>query len=220
MQKKTDNEIKHDVNRELSWDTRTWNEKIVVEVTDGVVMLDGIVPSYAQKIAAQTAAHRVTGVMDVANNILVKIQHRHSDAELAHALRQALEWGALLPDKTITSTVSDGWVKLEGKVKSLTERADAEWAVENLTGVAGITNELEVEPCKTDAVTLRESIEAALERRADREAEKFRIDVKDGEVSLYGRIHSWPERNAVVGSISHAPGVKKINDNLRIDPYF
>ena len=220
MQKKTDIEIKHDVNRELSWDTRTWNEKIVVEVTDGVVMLDGIVSSYAQKIAAQTAAHRVSGVMDVANNILVKIQHRHSDAELAHALRQALEWGAFVPDKTITSTVSDGWVKLEGKVKSLTERADAEWAVENLTGVAGITNELEVEPSKTDAVTLRETIEAALERRADREAERFRIDVKDGEVSLYGRIHSWPERNAVVGSISHAPGVKKINDNLRIDPYF
>ena len=98
MQKKTDNEIKHDVNRELSWDTRTWNKKIVVEVTNGVVMLEGIVSSYAQKIAAQTAAHRVNGVMDVANNILIKIQHRHSDAEIAHALRQALEWGAFVPE--------------------------------------------------------------------------------------------------------------------------
>lgn len=220
MLRKTDKEIKHDVIRELTWDTRTWDQKINVEVTDGVVTLTGIVPCYAQKMAAQTAAHRVSGVLDVANDMIVKIKRRHSDAEIAHAVREALEWSVFVPDNQITSTVSDGSVKLEGKVNSLTESGDAERAVGSLSGVAGVINELEVEPAQTDATTLRKSIEAALERRADREAERFRIDVKDGEVSLYGRVHSWPEREAVVGSISHAPGVRKINNNLRIDPYF
>jgi len=220
MQKKTDDELKHEVMRELSWDTRTWNQKIDVDVDDGVVTLSGTTSSYGQRKAAQAAAHRVLGVMDVANEVLVKIPRPRTDGEIAQAVRQALEWDAFVPDTQITSTVSAGWVKLEGKVNSLTERADAARAVENLTGVAGVINELEVEVPKTDVRTLRESIETALERRADREAERFRIELADGEVSLFGRVHSWPEKKAVIGSISHARGVTKINDHLRIDPYF
>lgn len=220
MERKTDDEIKREVMRELSWDTRTWDEQIDVNVDEGIVTLAGSVSSYSRKQAAQEAAHRVVGVMDVANDILVRSERHRSDAEIAGAVRRALELGACVPDIQITSTVSDGWVKLEGKVNSLQERADAEWAVEYLMGVAGVTNELEVEPPKMGADDLRESIETALERRADREAERLRIKVDDGEVNLFGRVHSWQERKAVVGSISHAPGVKKVNDNLRIDPYF
>jgi osmotically-inducible protein OsmY len=67
---------------------------------------------------------------------------------------------------------------------------------------------------------LGEEIEFALERRADREAERLRIEVSDGEVDLWGRVHSWQERRAVLGSISHAPGVTQVRDHFRIDPYF
>jgi osmotically-inducible protein OsmY len=59
-----------------------------------------------------------------------------------------------------------------------------------------------------------------LERRAEREAERLRIEVGDGTVNLWGRVHSWQEKRAVLGSIMHAPGVRAVNDHLRIDPYF
>ena len=220
MQKKTDSELRHEVLRELSWDTRTWNQKIDVDVIEGVVTLSGTASSYGRRKAAEAAAHRVFGVMDVANEILIKIERPHNDLEIAHAVRQALEWDAFVPDTQITSTVSGGWVTLEGKVDSLTERGDAARAVENLTGVAGVINNIKVDVPGADLKSLRKSIETALERRADREAEKFRIELVDGEVNLFGRVHSWPEKKAVVGSISHARGVTKINDHLRIDPYF
>jgi osmotically-inducible protein OsmY len=42
-----------------------------VEVNDGVVTLTGSESIYAQKIAAPEAAHRVAGVLDVANEIEV-----------------------------------------------------------------------------------------------------------------------------------------------------
>ena len=180
MRKKTDEELKHEVMRELSWDTRTWNQRIDVDVDDGVVMLSGTASSYGRRKAAEAAAHRVFGVMDVANEILIKVERPHTDAEIAHAVRVALEWDAFVPHTQITSTVSAGWVKLEGEVSSLTERADAARAVENLSGVAGVINELKVEVPTTDVKTLRESIETALERRADREAERFRIELVDG----------------------------------------
>ena len=220
MRKKSDKELKDEVMRELSWDTRTWNQKIDVDVDEGVVTLSGTTSSYGQSKAAQAAAHRVLGVMDVANEILIKIERPHSDAEIAHAVRQALEWDAMGPDTRITSTVSAGWVKLEGKVYSLSERADAARAVENLSGVAGVINELEVEVPTPNVDTLRESIETALARRAEREADRLRVELVDSEVNLFGRVHSWPEKKAVLGSISHARGVSKINDHLRIDPYF
>lgn len=220
MQKKTDEQIKHEVTRELAWDTRTWNLKVEAEINDGVVTLNGIAPSYAQKVAAQNAAHRISGVLDVINEIIVKAPRKYGDAEIARAARQALVWDVLVPDEKIKTTVSEGWVKLEGKVNSIRQREDAERAVLNLAGVAGVINVLQIESPGINPENLREAIEEALERRADREAERLRINVKDGEVELFGRVHSWRERRAVIGSISHAPGVKKINDNLRIDPYF
>lgn len=220
MKMKADYEIKQDVERELEWDTRTWNLKIQVAVKDGVVKLDGVVANYAQRVAMQNAAHRVTGVLDVANEILIKGKHQFSDEDIAHAVRQALIWDVTVPEESITTTVSEGWVTIEGVVDSLTQMLDAERAIENLMGVKGVTNEIKVIMPTADAKMLRDTIEAALERRADREAEKLRIDVMGGQVDLFGRVHSWQERKAVIGSISHAKGVEKINDRLRIDPYF
>ena len=220
MNRKSDARLKHEVETELSWDTKTWDQKIGIEVHDGIVTLNGAVSTYAQKVAAQSVAHRIKGVTDVANELSIHPRRKYTDAQVARTVRRALRSAALIPDERVTTTVTDGWVKLEGKVESLTQRFDAEWVVENLVGVAGVVNEFEVDPPGVDALKLRQTIEQALERRADREAERLRIDIIDGEVELYGRVHSWPERDAVVGCISHAPGVRKVNDNLRIDPYF
>jgi osmotically-inducible protein OsmY len=111
-------------------------------------------------------------------------------------------------------------VTLTGSVSNLRERDDAERAVWHLAGVRGVYNQLAVSAPKVDPDELRADIEEALERRAEREAERIRIEVSDGTVELWGRVHSWQEKRAVHGSISHAPGVREVRDHLRIDPYF
>jgi osmotically-inducible protein OsmY len=220
--KKTDNEIKQQVLRELKWDSRIGWSQIGVEVMEGVVTFTGVVSSYAQKLAAQEAAHRISGVLDIANEVEVRPDgvFIRSDAEIALAVRHVLEWDALVPDERIKSTISDGWVTLEGDVDFWHQREDAERTVLRLEGVIGVTNEITVAPKKVDPKELREEIEYALERRADREAERLRIEVNDGVVDLFGRVHSWEEKRAVLGSIGHAPGVSAVRDHLRIDPYF
>lgn len=220
--RKTDKEIKQQVLRELKWDSRITWAGIGVDVTDGVVTLSGTVTSYANKTAAQQAAHRVNGVLDVVNEIQVRpsVELSRRDNELAKAVRHALEWDALVPDERIHSTVADGWVRLEGDLDLWRERQDAERAVARLAGVVGVTNLITIRRRKVDPEALRQDIEEALERRADREAERIRIEVKDGTVDLWGRVHSWLERRAVLGSISHAPGVSEVRDHLRVDPYF
>src|SRR6185503_911488 len=222
MAKKTDNEIKQQVLRELKWDSRIGWSQVGVEVMQGVVTLTGVVSNYAQKLAAQEAAHRIYGVLDVANDVEVRPDGLfvRSDPEIALAVRHILEWEAMVPDERIKSTVSNGWVTLEGDVDFWHQSQDAERSVLRLQGVIGVTNEITVAPKIVNPKELREEIEYALERRADREAERLRIEINDGAIDLFGRVHSWRERRAVVGSISHAPGVSEVHDHLRIDPYF
>jgi osmotically-inducible protein OsmY len=222
MNKKTDSELKKQVLRELKWDSRIGWADIGVDVDDGIVKLTGQVHTYSNKLAAQEAAHRIVGVLDVANEIDVVPDSSliKSDEDISRAVRHVLEWDAIVPDERIKSTVSDGWVTLEGDVDLWRERLDAERAVMRLEGVVGVINKLTITPRKVDPEELREQIEEALERRAEKEAERLRIDVHDGTVELFGRVHSWQERRAVLGSISHAPGVSVVKDHLRVDPYF
>lgn len=222
LERRNDKDLKQRILNELKWDSRVDWASVQVQVTDGVVTLTGVVPAYAQKIAAQLAAHRVTGVLDVANDVVVKPndQFARIDTDIAAAVRNALEWDALVPNELIQSTVSDGWVTLDGEVDYLRERSDAEKAIRRLSGVVGVTNNITIRKQKIDVRQLRDEIESALERRATRQAERLRIEVNDGAVELWGRVHSWQEKRAVIGSVAHAPGLKQLRDHLRIDPYF
>ncbi len=215
--------IQQDVLRELSWDSRVDATEVGVEVDRGVVTLTGTVESYAKKRAAQEAAHRVAGVLDVADDIRIKLAGSltRTDTEIAQAVRRALEWDAFVPDQKIRSTVAEGWVSLEGEVEFLRQREDAERVVKNLAGVRGVNNWIVVSPrVKADPKDLRRSIEEALERRAEREAQRIRVDVDNGTVTLTGPVHSWTEKTAILGAAGHAPGVRELKDRLRIERTF
>lgn len=219
--KRTDSEIQQAVLRELKWDTRVDETDVGVEVDSGVVTLTGTVNAWAKRLAAQDAAHRVVGVLDVANDIRVKVPGSvgRTDTEIARAVRAALEWDIFVPESHIRTTVTDGQVVLEGQVDFLTQRDDAEKAVRNLLGVRRVVNNIKVTPPKVLPHEVRKSIQDALERQADRVAGKIDLVMTDGRVSLTGMVHSWAERDAVVGAVKGTPGVTMVDDRLRIVPH-
>jgi osmotically-inducible protein OsmY len=221
IQEMSDSQIQQEVLRELKWDTRVDETQIGVTVEDGVVTLRGSVDGYAKRVAAQEAAHRVRGVLDVANDIEVKPGSgvERSDTEIAQAVRGALVWDVWIPEDRIQSTVANGWVTLEGMVSVLRERSDAERAVRYLAGVRGVTNRILVSPPHVDPDDVRLVIEDALDRRAEREAKRLSVEVSDGTVTLTGQVRSWDEKRAVMGAVSHARGVRSITDHLTINPY-
>lgn len=219
--KKTDSEIQQAVLRELKWDTRVEETDVGVEVDAGVVTLTGTVSSWAKRLAAQEAAHRVADVLDVANDIHVRIpgDAERTDTDIARSVRQALEWDVLVPEHRIRSTVSSGLVKLEGDVDFWSQREDAERAIRNLAGVRGVSNEIEIKPAFVDPDEVRTSIEDALERQATREANRIHLEVHEGRVTLSGSVRSWAEKNAVLGAAKGTPGVRGVEDRLLIQPY-
>ena len=221
MNIKTDEMIKNDVIAELRWDTRVNETGIGVTVSKGVVTLTGVVTSYARKLAAQEAAHRVSGVLDVANDIQVirSDDLALTDTEIARAVRHTLEWDVFVPDRHIRSTVSDGWVTLEGEVETYGQREDAERAVRRLAGVVGVRNLIVVEQPLIAPGEVREVIEDVLERRADRLADRIKISVDDGAVTLSGNVRSYAEKRAVIGAVSHTRGVFSVRDHLLVQNY-
>jgi osmotically-inducible protein OsmY len=217
---KNDLDIRREVQKELDWDPRVDSTGISVQAKDGVVSLTGSVETYAKKIAACDAVHRISGVMDVVDELQVKIPgHLRTDREIAQAVRHALVWDVYVPDRRITSTVSDGWVTLEGDVDLWHQREDALRAVERLSGVRGVTNRITIQPQTVDPARIRASIEEALARRAEREAKRLQIEVDGGIVTLTGEVHSWAEKNAIERVATYSPGVKRIQNQILVDPY-
>lgn len=216
--KKTDAALQKSVIQELAWDTWIDETAIGVSVHGGVVTLNGVVGSWAEKHAAEDAAHRVAGVLDVANDIEINLSWstRHSDADVAAAVRHALEWDVFVPER-IQSTVCDaGHVTLTGTVATLQQRDAAERAIRNLDGVRLVTNLILVEAPRVAASELRSSIKAALERHVAREADRIAIEVDGHTVVLSGDVASWRERQAVIGAAKGTPGVQRIEDRLQI----
>lgn len=218
--KKSDSQIHRDVLEELRWDSRVDETEVGVQVNGGVVTLTGTVTSWAKRVAAQEAARRVIGVLDVANDTKVKVSGglARTDTEIAQAVRQALEWDVFVPNERITSTVTDGWVTLEGPVESWSQRDAAERAVRNLSGVKMVVNKIIVKPAQPMTGDVRKAIEEALERRAEREARNIGVDVRDGTVTLTGPVHSWAERKSVLAAARFTPGVRAVEDRLRTEP--
>lgn len=216
---KTDSQIQHDVLEELKWDTRLTATGIGVEVKAGVVTLTGTVTSWAERIAAQRAAHRVSSVQDVANDIHVRLPGSASrtDADIAAAVRSALQWDVLVPEARITSTVTNGVVTLEGTVSYWTQHDDAARCVRNLAGVREVKNLIAVDPPHVAALSVRGAIDNALKRHAEHASKHVTIAVVGDEVSLIGNVRSWAERDAIEGAVRGTPGVRHVDCQLRVE---
>lgn len=217
-QKTVDAELQEAVTRELRWDARVDASSIGVTVEEGVVTLSGTVTSWGKRTAAEQAAHRVHGVLDVANDLKVHVPGgiARTDTEIAKAVRHALAWSVFVPAESILSTVSDGWVTLDGTLDAWTQKEDAEAVVRDLACVVGVTNRIAVVPPR---LVLEGAIEEALERRATREAKRVELTLKDGHVVVSGSVQSWPEKQAVLGAVKGTAGVASVEDRLRIVPF-
>ncbi len=217
--KASDFAIRQQAIGELQWDTRVSAPEVGVQVGGGVVTLTGTVSSWAKRKAAEEAAHRVLGVIDVVNDLDVRVPgaSQRTDADLARSVRSSLESDVTVPDKQIRSTVSQAVVILEGRVAHWSERADAEQAVERLTGVRQVINRIEVETAaELDRIAIRIAIQRALERHASREASRIEIGAADGTLHVVGVVHTRSERDAVLGAVRGTRGVGAVVDRLTV----
>jgi osmotically-inducible protein OsmY len=214
--KKTDLQLKQDIEEELLWDPMVNAAQIGVTVNNGAVSLLGTVDTYAEKWAAEDATKRVSGVRAVAQDLTVKVlgEHQRSDSDIAGAVQSALEWDVRVPN-AVTAKVRNGEVTLEGMVPWNFQRDAAERAVRHLAGVVAVHDCLVLKP-HASAAQVKEKVEAALQRQATKDAKSIHIDTSGGKVTLTGHASSWQSIEDAANAAWAAPGVTEVIDQVKM----
>ena len=214
---KNDVDLQRDVFDELKWEPAVHSTHIGVIVRDGVVTLEGVVDSYPEKWAAERAVKRVAGVKALAEELEVKLpgSGKQTDADIAEAAENAMKWDVLVPQDRIKVTVEKGFLTLEGQVDGEFQRSAAKRAVQYLTGVKGVANEITVKP-NVAPTDVKAKIEAALKRNAILDAQQIQVEAEGGKVTLRGCVSSWMERDEAEAAAWAAPGVEKVKDLIAV----
>ncbi len=217
---KTDVKIRNDVLAELKWQPNITETEIGVIVENGIVTLTGVVDTYAKKLAAEKAAKGVYGVKAVAEDIEVKYtsEKGKNDTEIAKATVDAFKWNSSVPDKKINIKVEDAWVYLSGEVKWSYQKNAAKRAVEDLLGVKGVINSITLKNA-VKPFEIKNRITKAFERSAELEAKNIKVNIDGHTVTLNGTVHSLTEKEEARKAAFFAPGVTKVENNLRVDYY-
>ena len=214
---KTDAQLQHDVMAELKWEPAVHATQIGVEVNNSVVTLAGEVSSYTEKLNAERAAQRVSGVKALAVELKIKLSEfgKRTDADIAESATNILGWTSSLPADAAKVMVEGGWLTLSGDVEWQYQRQDAADSVRYLAGVTGVCNQIAIQP-QLSATVVKSDIEAALKRRAAADAKTIAVEVKGGDVTLTGTVHSWSERDLATRSAWGTAGVRNVVDKMNL----
>jgi osmotically-inducible protein OsmY len=213
-----DDELRHHVAAELSWDPQVDSEAIEVSAASGTVTLRGTVASVRTKRAGARAAARVRGVTWVANELRVQIPDtdRLGDEDLRGDVLEALMLDGSVP-MTVDAQARDGLVTLTGTAQWHYQREAAEFRTMDVPGVAGINNAI-ILTQTPDAHGARDGISAAIRRHAALMADGLSVETSaDGLVILSGTVSSWAAHDHAVAAAWSAPGVTQVDDCIRVE---
>jgi osmotically-inducible protein OsmY len=212
-----DKDLRQSILEELDFDPSFDAANIGVAVEKGVVTLTGHVRSYAEKLAVERAVQRVRGVHGIAEEIEIRYpaDKRTADDQIAERAISSIVWNAQLPKDAVLVKAEKGWVTLTGIVDWQFQRIAAESAVRRLSGVMGVSNNIEVKP-QVRPADVKTKIVNALKRNAELEADAIRVSVDNDTVTLEGKVKAWYERGIAERAAWSAPGVRKVEDRIAV----
>jgi osmotically-inducible protein OsmY len=214
-QKKMDDEITRDVIDELTFDPSVKVIDLDVKTKDGKVTLGGMCETYTAKWATSEAAYRISGVVEVENNIVVNpVSYGiRKDGDIAASVATAIELDASIPADKVTVEVLDGNVTLYGTLDYYYQRKAAEDDAAMVGGVRSINNLIVVDfPASADDVNDR--IKRAFARNAQLYDDDITVNVDEHKVTLSGSVETHAEKRMAEKVAWMAPGVNEVKNHI------
>lgn len=214
---KNNEQLQKDVQEAIKWEPLLNAAEIGVTTKDGVVTLTGIVNSYKKKLQAENAAKNVVGVKVVVVEIKVIYDSSimKNDTEIANEIINAWRYNWEIPSDKIKVKVENGWVFLDGELNWNYEKEAAKNAIENLSGIIGINNNITIKSVSKETIE-KNAVKNALARSWSFFAEDINVDVNGTAVTLSGIVHSIYEKDEAGRLAWNAPGVDMVYNELAV----
>jgi osmotically-inducible protein OsmY len=126
------------------------------------------------------------------------------------------KWNWEVPEEKIKVKVENGWVTLEGELQWNYQREAAKKAINNLSGVLGVTNNIKIKSETHDAIE-KKAIECALQRNSSIDDLDIQVDVVGNNVTLSGTVDSFYAKDEAEQIAWNAPGVWTVDNELVIE---
>ncbi len=207
------------VTEELRWDPLVDVERINVSADDSRIILHGVVRTYAQKCRAEKIAREIRGVVDVKNELDVRlaIGSYRTDEGLERLAASIMQNHSALCDPLPRATAHDGWLTLSGVVTAEAQKRAAEDSLRDLAGIRGVANCIEVAPRAEDAGDAG-TFRAAVRRRGKLGVKKLKVEVNGGAIAIDAKVTSCAERDALIELASCRRGIVSVEDRVIVQP--
>lgn len=144
-----------------------------------------------------------------------------TDEKIQKDVMEQLKWDPFLKASEIGVAVVNGVVTLSGSVNSYSKKLAAEKAAWKVTGVKAVAEDIEVKLAphnKRNDADIAEAILNAYKWDTAVNAEKVKIKVENGWVTLEGEVDWEFQRRAAAGAVLMLQGVTGVTNKIKIVP--
>ena len=144
-----------------------------------------------------------------------------TDPELKNDVLAELKYEPSVHVENIGILVKDGAVTLNGYTSTFSEKWDAVRAAKRVAGVRAIADDIEVKLPDSQRRTDGDIADAAVNQidwSTTIPTGTVEVTVRDGWITLGGKVEWWYQKNAAENAVQHLAGVKGVTNLITINP--
>ena len=144
-----------------------------------------------------------------------------TDTQLQKAVIDELRWEPRVNEAEIAVSAKDGVVTLTGSVDTFAQKYEAERAVERVTGVRAVADDLTVKilgPHLRSDTEIAHAAVSALRWDTEVPDEKLTVKVENGWVTLKGDVEWNFQKTAAERDLRNLAGIKGISNLIAVKP--
>jgi osmotically-inducible protein OsmY len=191
---------------------------IEVDVSDGIVTLNGTVPTLAARNYADKEVKKIAGVRGVINEITIPASNRPS-GDISQDIQARIMFDPSIESNDITVSVNDGDVTLQGTVGSFDEKQEAGFLANGVRGVRAVDNHLAVKYTSTrpDNEILMD-VQNAIQREVYLSGLPIAVAINNGVITLAGEVGDLYQKERASDKAWGVSNVTDVINNIEVRP--